>query len=174
MSATFSVLVIVAFAIAIAFAGCTSTPSVSTPGTSTPAATKPGTGQATPVVTSTPGPGTMAAGTPGPTQVLPLTYQLIFDVAGNGDTANPTITVTLAGGNGMAYDSQVQATLYRSDGVVENQLMNPPFSMGQSLVFPSTSSNYNRIVIKVTAPQVGTVTVKDEYVPFTNINPVNT
>jgi hypothetical protein len=103
--------------------------------------------------------------------VLPPDYRLDFQVQGNGNTATPEISVTLSGGNGINLDPQFEATLYRSDGIVKTQVMKQPFKMSEPMIFPSTSSNYNRIVINVTAPTFGVVTVRDEYVPFKNINP---
>jgi hypothetical protein len=157
----------------ILIAGCTQTPQmpVATPVATTPAAT---TSQTIPIPQETTARATVpitGPGTPGPTQVLPPDYRLDFQIQGNGNTATPEISVTLSGGNGINLDPQFEATLYRSDGIVKKQVMKQPFKMSEPMIFPSTSSNYNRIVINVTAPTLGVVTVRDEYVPFKNINP---
>ena len=160
---------VVTFVFSLIFiAGCTQTPQVPVvTTTATPSQTIP----SPQVTTARPTVTINGPGTPGPTQVLPPDYRLDFQVQGNGNTATPEISVTLSGGNGINLDPQFEATLYRSDGIVKTQVMKQPFKMSEPMVFPSTSSNYNRIVINVTAPTLGVVTVKDEYVPFKNINP---
>jgi hypothetical protein len=160
----------ITFVLAVAFlftAGCTQTPT--TPGAS-----------ATPTPVSTPVPvqttnipktlPTSGMGTPGPTVVLPPDYSLEFQITGNGDTSNPMMSVSIRGGNGMNLDSQVDVSLTTPDGAVQQKSMFPPFSMGQQVVFPC-STTQNRVEIWVTAPQVGKVKVYDDYVPFKNINP---
>jgi hypothetical protein len=170
MTRIIPVLMVMVVLSCIFIAGCTQAPSTPVT-TATPTNTLSQTVPSTSEITVRPTLPVTGPGTPGPTQVLPPDYRLDFQVQGNGDTANPEISVTLSGGNGINLDPQYEATLYRSDGIVKTQVKNQPFKMSEPMVFQSTSSDYNRIVINVTAPQVGKVTVKDEYVPFKNINP---
>jgi hypothetical protein len=113
---------------------------------------------------------TMGMGTPGPTQALPLNYMLDLQVQGNGDTSNPSMAVSIRGGNGLNFDSRVDVTLTRPDGTSSQDSMVPPFSIGQQVVFPC-SPNQNRIEIWVTAPSVGKVKTYDQIVLFKSINP---
>ncbi len=104
--------------------------------------------------------------TPGPTQTLPDQYSLTFQVQGNGNTVNPKIGVNLRGGNGLALDSQVDSTIFRTDGSVEQGSMFQPLHGGQQIVFNATNSDKNRVEIWVTAPTVGKIKVYDDYVPL--------
>jgi hypothetical protein len=153
-------------AVFLVFAGCTQ-PSV--PATPTPTLT-----EATPVPSQTTTPVTTllptGMGTPGPTQTLPPEYDLVFQITANGNTAVPIMYVSLQGGQGINVDSQVEVTLTQPDGTSQTQYMNQPFSMGQTLSFPC-SQYQNRIEIWVVAPQMGSVKVYDEIVPFQSINP---
>jgi hypothetical protein len=168
----YSILVI-SLLLAVAFvltAGCTqnTTPPVVTPTpTAAPVATTVASQTTAPPVVTTPKAG---MGTPGPTQTLPPNYMLDFMVQGNGDTANPTMAVTLRGGNGMNFDSRVDVTFTKPDGTSQQDFMLPPFHVGQYVSFPC-STEKNRVEIWVTAPTVGKVKTYDEIVPFRAINP---
>jgi hypothetical protein len=109
-------------------------------------------------------------GTPGPTQTLPPQYMVAYQVTSNGNTANPLMYVSLQGGNGMNFISQVEVTLTQPDGTSETQYMNQPLSMGQTLTFPCNQFQ-NRIEIWTTAPTVGKIKTYDKIVPFQSINP---
>lgn len=163
-------LIVILLLVCVLAAGCSQSPSDTVP---TQAVTAIPTQMSLSVTETTARPAETISGpgTPGPTQMLPPDYLLGFQVQANGDTVKPEIYVTLSGGNGMNLDSLYDATLYRTDSNVNTQVRYPPFRMGDTMIFPSTTSNYNRIVITVTAPQVGKVTVRDEYVPFKTINP---
>jgi hypothetical protein len=149
-------------------AGCTqppATPTVTPTPTATPVPTTVPAATTSPVTLPTVG-----LGTPGPTQMLPPQYSMDFQVNTNGDTANPMMQVTLRGGNGLNFNSQVDVNLTTPDGKVQQKSMYPPFYMGQNAVFPC-STLQNRVEIWVTAPQVGKIKVYDEIVPFKQLNP---
>ena len=122
----------------------------------------------TTAVTATPA--TIGLGTPGPTEVLPPNYMLEFQVQGNGNTANPIMAVTLMGGNGLNFDSQVDVTFTKPDGTSSQYSMLSPLHVGQQVTFPS-STDKNRVEIWVTAPTVGKIKTYDQIVPFQSINP---
>ena len=109
-------------------------------------------------------------GTPGPTETLPNNYMLDFMVQGNGNTADPQMAVSIRGGNGMNFDSRVDVTFTKPDGTSKQDVMLPPFSIGQFVSFPCRTHK-NRVEIWVTAPTVGKIKTYDQIVPFKNINP---
>jgi hypothetical protein len=157
---------LILIAIFLVIAGCTQPAPPATP-TPSPIIT------ASPTMTVvTPEPTTVSPGmgTPGPTQTLPAQYKVDFQVSSNGNTANPLMYVSLQGGNGMNFISQVQVTLTQPDGTTETKYMDQPLSMGETLTF-SCSRYQNRIEIWTTAPTVGTIKVYDKIVPFQSINP---
>jgi hypothetical protein len=149
-------------------AGCTQNPTTPTV-TPTPTITQ----VPSPVPPMTTNPITLPTsglGTPGPTQTLPPQYSMDFQVNTNGDTANPMMQVSIRGGNGFNFVSQVDVNLTTLEGNVQQKSMYPPFSMGQNVVFPCNQYQ-NRVEIWVTAPQVGKIKVYDEIVPFKQLNP---
>ena len=161
-----SLVLTVAFVLA---AGCTQSatpPVVTTTPVTSPVAT-PVASQTTAPVQTVP---QVGMGTPGPTQMLPVDYMLDFMVQGNGDTASPYMAVTLRGGNGMNFDSRVDVTFTKPDGTSQQDVMLPPFHIGQYVSFPC-STEKNRVEIWVTAPTVGKVKTYDQVVPFKSINP---
>jgi hypothetical protein len=161
-----SLVLVVAFVLTT---GCTqNTPQPVVTPTMTP---NPTTSQVQPQTTAMPATAAVVGmGTPGPTERLPVDYMLDFMVQGNGDTSNPYMAVTLRGGNGMNLDSRVDVTFTKPDGTSKQDVMLPPFHVGQQVVFPS-STYQNRVEIWVTAPTVGKVKTFDEIVPFKSINP---
>ncbi|HUU75955.1 MAG TPA: hypothetical protein VMW63_07670 [Methanoregulaceae archaeon] len=163
MKYTVFALVLILAAVFMVAAGCTEAPSepLATP-TATPVSP-------TPTAFFTPSP-PEGMGIPGPTQSLPPQYSLTFQVTPNGNMVNPLMFVGLMGGNGMNFVSQVEVSLTRPDGSVQTQVMKQPFSMGENVQFPC-STDMNRIEIWATAPQVGTIKVYDEIVPFRSLNP---
>ena len=166
------VILVLTLLIAVGFllsAGCT-TPSPVTP-TATPTPTI--TQVTSPVTSMTTTPKTLPTsglGTPEPTQTLPPQYSMDFQINTNGDTANPMMQVSIRGGNGLNFVSQVDVSLTALEGNVQQNSMYPPFYMGQNVVFPC-SQYQNRVEIWVTAPQVGKIKVDDEIVPFKQLNP---
>ncbi|MEI7433980.1 MAG: hypothetical protein WCJ93_07000 [Methanomicrobiales archaeon] len=161
-----SLVLVVAFVVT---AGCTqnATPPVATPTPTAIPVTTPVAPQTTAPVATIP---QVGMGTPGPTEMLPANYMLDFMVQGNGDTANPYMAVTLRGGNGMNFDSRVDVTFTKPDGTSKQDVMLPPFHVGQFVSFPC-STDKNRVEIWVTAPTVGKVKTYDQIVPFKAINP---
>jgi hypothetical protein len=161
-----SLVLVVAFVIT---AGCTQNaapPVVTATPTAIPIATTVAPQTTTPVATVP----QVGMGTPGPTQMLPANYMLDFMVQGNGDTASPYMAVTLRGGNGMNFDSRVDVTFTKPDGTSQQDVMMPPFYVGQFVSFPC-STDQNRVEIWVTAPTVGKIKTYDQIVPFRAINP---
>ncbi len=154
-----SMLIVAAFLFS---AGCTQTMLTGTP---TPTAT-----QAPPTTAGPLTRPTSALGTPGPTQTLPPLYSMDFQITNNGDTANPMTQVSIRGGNGLNFITQVDVNLTTLEGKVSSKSMSPPFSMGQNVVFPC-SQYENRVEIWVTAPQVGKIKTNDEVIPFKQLNP---
>jgi hypothetical protein len=164
-----TVLFVLAMVITLVFlftAGCTQVPQSSVTTTA-----------ATPVATPIPVNTTIsvsippvgAIGTPGPTEALPPQYNLDFQTTSNGNTINPLMSVAIRGGSGINLDTQVDVSLTKPDGTVQQGTMVQPFSTGQQVVLPC-STTQNRIQIWVTAPQVGKVKVFDDFVPFNSIN----
>ena len=157
-------LAVLATLIVMLTAGCTQAPQAA-PGTTTP------TSPVTPVPATTASQVTVPAGpgTPGPTETLPTQYNLVFQKTSNGDTVNPLMYISIQGGNGINLDTLVEVSLTKPDGTVQQASMVGPFSMGQQVALPC-STTQNRIQIWVTAPQVGKVKVFDDFVPFRSIN----
>ena len=158
-------LAIVATVMALFTAGCTQAPTAP-PATTVPT---PVTTQVVPATTAAPTTATGGLGVPGPTEALPTQYNLDFQITSNGDTVNPLMSIAIRGGSGINLDSQVDVSLTKPDGTTTQGSMKQPFSMGQQVVLPC-STTQNRIQIWVTAPQVGKVKVFDDLVPFRSIN----
>ncbi|HVP93708.1 MAG TPA: hypothetical protein VMS89_00880 [Methanoregulaceae archaeon] len=145
-------------------AGCAQSPPVTTATTvPTPVATS------IPVATTSPAPVVSGMGTPGQTDVLPVQYNLDFQITSNGDTVNPLVSIAIRGGNGINLDNRVDVSLTKPDGTTRQGSMTQPFSMGQQVVLPCSTTE-NHIQIWVTAPQVGKIKVFDDIVPFRSIN----
>jgi hypothetical protein len=114
---------------------------------------------------------TSGLGTPGPTEALPANYDLQFQVQGNGNTANPIMAVTLMGGKGLNFDSEVDVTFTKPDGTQSQGTIMSPLRVGQQVTLQGASTDKNRVEIWVTAPTVGKVKTYDQIVPFQSINP---
>ena len=138
----------------IAVAGCTNSPAPpSTPETLSP------------TTTPTPGPDLV----PGPTGVVPLFQQVAVQVTKNTIATNPWISVLFAGGSGQPNVVSMTATVIRSDGGVETQTALSP-GINTNLMFSGTTRT-DRVIVNITYTDGKTYTVKDELVPFQNINP---
>jgi hypothetical protein len=147
----------------LVFAGCTTAPKTPVV-TATPTPVPP-TNVATVTTTQPSG-----MGTPGPTQTLPAEYSLSFQVQTNGQTTNPLTFVSISGGNGMNFVTDVEAVLTTPNGTSQSKTMSQPHYMGQNVSFPC-STWQNRVEIWTTAPSVGKIKVYDQIVPFTSLNP---
>lgn len=163
MKALLYALAIMATVLALFMAGCTQTP------TAPPPTTLPTQVTTTVPATTVPTQASGGLGVPGPTEALPTQYNLDFQITSNGDTVNPLMSVAIRGGSGINLDSQVDVSLTKPDGTTTQGTMKQPFSMGQQVVLPC-STTQNHIQIWVTAPQVGKVKVFDDLVPFRSIN----
>lgn len=106
---------------------------------------------------------------PRPTDVVPPYQQVAVQVTKNTVATNPWISVLFAGGAGQSYVVQMTATVVRSDGTVETQSARSP-QMGTNLMFAGTTRT-DRAIVTITYTDGKTYTVKDELVPFQNINP---
>ena len=166
-------LLIIGLVIVAAFvlaAGCTQTPTPSSP-TATVTA-NPVSTTALPQTTKAPVTlPTSGLGTPGPTEALPANYDLQFQVQGNGNTANPIMAVTLMGGKGLNFDSEVDVTFTKPDGTQSQGTIMSPLRVGQQVTLQPASTDKNRVEIWVTAPTVGKIKTYDQIVPFQSINP---
>jgi hypothetical protein len=158
----FSVFLILLFLLVTA--GCAQTKPPATP---TPTAV-----ETVATIAPTPVPTTPVSLTPGPTQTLPEIWSLDVQVAGNGESINPLITVSCQGGKGLNFIQQVDVTVTRSDGVVEHDVILKPLFKGKEVSLPITSQmgNVNRVEVWATTPQGDKVKIFDDYVPFRTYN----
>jgi len=61
---------------------------------------------------------------------------------------------------------EIDVRLTRSDGIVENDKMVSPLTIGQSISLDSTNTNTDRAEVWVITPSGDRVKVVDKYVPF--------
>lgn len=106
---------------------------------------------------------------PKPTDVVPPYQQVAVQVSKNTVATDPWISVLFAGGGGQSYVVSMTATVIRSDGGVETQTARSP-EIGTNLMFDGTTRT-DRAIVNITYTDGKTYTVKDELVPFQNINP---
>jgi len=106
---------------------------------------------------------------PEPTDVVPPYQQVFIQISKNTVATEPWISVVFAGGGGQSYVVSMQATVIRSDGGIETEIAQSP-GIGTTLKFAGTTRD-DRAVVNVTYTDGMTYTVKDEIVPFQNINP---
>ena len=106
---------------------------------------------------------------PEPTDVVPLYQQGSIQISKNTVATDPWISVVFAGGGGQSYVVSMQATVIRSDGGIETEIAQSP-GIGTTLMFTGTTRD-DRAIVNVTYTDGMTYTVKDELVPFQNINP---
>jgi len=135
----------------------------------TPAPTTVQTTEATPVPTPTAVPTTVSI-TPGPTQTLSDIWGIQLQVANNGEAIDPEITTTISGGKGMNVIPEIDVTITRSDGVVEEGKMVQPFSIGKALTLKGTTQNKDRVEVWAYTPQGDKLKIYDAYVPFRSYN----
>jgi hypothetical protein len=115
---------------------------------------------------------TLASLTPGPTQTLPEIWSIDVQVASNGETIDPLITVSCMGGKGLNAILQIDVKVTRSDGVVETGVIAKPLYKGKSVSLRSTTApGYrDRTEVWATNPQGDKVKIYDAYVPFRTFN----
>lgn len=106
---------------------------------------------------------------PEPTDVVPPYQQVYVQVTKNTVSTDPWISVLFAGGAGQSYVVQMTATVIHPDGTIETQSARSP-EMGTNLMFSGTTKT-DRAIVNITYTDGETYTVKDELVPFQNINP---
>ena len=106
---------------------------------------------------------------PEPTDVVPPYQQVSIQISKNTVATDPWISVVFAGGGGQSYVVSMQATVIRSDGGIETEIAKSP-GIGTTLKFAGTTRP-DRAIVNVTYTDGMTYTVKDELVPFQNINP---
>ena len=106
---------------------------------------------------------------PEPTDVVPLYQQVSIQISKNTVATDPWISVVFAGGGGQSYVVSMQATVIRSDGGIKTEIAQSP-GIGTTLMFTGTTRD-DRAIVNVTYTDGMTYTVKDELVPFQNINP---
>jgi hypothetical protein len=146
-------------------AGCTQT--AAPPATPAPTAVET-------IATATPAPvtTTLASLTPGPTQTLPEAWGIEVQVASNGESVDPQITVTCMGGKGLNVVPQLDVKVTRSDGVVETESITKPLYKGKSVSLRSTTKPgyVDRTEVWAINPQGDKVKIYDAYVPFRSYN----
>ncbi len=126
------------------------------------------------IATATPAPvtTTSASLTPGPVQTLPDAWSTEIQVASNGESIDPQITVTYMGGKGLNAILQIDVKVTRSDGVVETGSITKPFYKGKSVSLRGTTKEgyVDRTEVWVYTPQGDKVKIFDAYVPFRTYN----
>jgi hypothetical protein len=106
---------------------------------------------------------------PRPASVVPPSYHVSIQIQKNTISTDPWISVVYEGGAGLVLPSLVEATVIRSDGIVKQEsARNPP--KGTQLLFDGTTRP-DRVIVNVTYIDGTFYTVRDELVPFQNINP---
>ena len=127
------------------------------------------------IATATPAPVATTASaslTPGPVQTLPEAWSTDIQVASNGESIDPQITVTYMGGKGLNAILQLDVKVTRSDGVEETASITKPLYKGKSVSLRSTTApGYrDRTEVWVYTPQNDKVKIYDAYVPFRSYN----
>jgi hypothetical protein len=145
-------------------AGCTQP--AETPGTPSPTPT-------IAVTAATPAPlasSTAISLTPGPTQTLPTYWDIEIQVQSNGFAPDPKIVTTVRGGQGLTFIQQIDVRVTRSDGIVENGVIQKPLKVGDFVALNGTNKNRDRAEVWATDPQGTKVKIFDEYIPFRKYN----
>ncbi len=120
----------------------------------------------TPVPATTPvSPITSALGTipdlnPRPTSIVPPLYHISIKIQKNPVPTNPWISVVYEGSPGRVLPSLVEATLIRSDGIIEQKSVHYP-PRGTQILFNGTPAA-DRVIVNVTYLDGSIFTVKDE------------
>jgi len=106
---------------------------------------------------------------PRPTSVVPPRYHVSIQIQKNTVSTDPWISVVYEGSAGLVLPSLVEATVIRSDGITERESAREP-PKGTALLFDGTTRP-DRVIVNVTYIDGSFYTVRDELVPFQNINP---
>jgi hypothetical protein len=106
---------------------------------------------------------------PGPTDAVPRPQQVAVQISKNTIATDPSISVTFAGGGGQSYVVSMTATVIRSDGGIETKTALSP-QINTNLVLSGTTRT-DRAIVDITYTDGKSYRVKDELVPFKNINP---
>ena len=114
---------------------------------------------------------------PRPTSVVPPIYGVSIQVQKNPISTNPWISVVFEGGSGLGYATLMEATVIRSDGIIEEKSAFKP-AKGTQILFTGTTKTdrvivnvSDRVIVNVSYVDGSTYTVTDVQVPFQNINP---
>lgn len=153
MKPIFPILAMLCIALVVV-AGCTTPISPPSPQGTTPPTTVPSLGQGL---------------VPGPTDAVPLFQLVAVQVSKNTIATDPWISVTFSGGGGQSYVVSMTATVIRSDGGIETKTALSP-QINTNLVFSGTTRT-DRAIVDITYTDGKSYRVKDELVPFQNINP---
>ena len=138
-------------------------------GCSSPIVTPPATPTPSPTPTAVPTPLPIPDLQPKPTDVVPPFQQVAIQVTKNTVATDPWVSVLFAGGSGQSYVSVMTATIIRFDGTTET--MSAPYpGIGTNILLSGTTQT-DRVIVNVTYTDGNTYTVKDELVPFQNLNP---
>jgi hypothetical protein len=106
---------------------------------------------------------------PGPTDAVPRPQQVAVQISKNTISTDPSISVTFAGGSGQSYVVSMTTTVIRSDGGIETKTALSP-QINTNLVLSGTTRT-DRAIVDITYTDGKSYRVKDELVPFKNINP---
>ena len=135
-------------------------------------ATPPATPAPAPMAVETPLPPTSApemttlSGTPGPVETLPDAWGVDVKVRSNGEAIDPQIVFTVNGGKGYHLIPAIDATVTRSDGVVENGRIKGPLTIGQTMSLAGTTKTNDRAEVWAVTPNGDRVKIYDAYVCF--------
>lgn len=116
--------------------------------------------QLTTLVPTTSAPGTIPDLNPRPTSIVPPLYQISIKVQKNPVPTNPWISVVYEGSPGRVLPALVEATLIRSDGIIEQKSVQYP-PRGTQILFNGTPAA-DRVIVNVTYLDGSIFTVKDE------------
>jgi hypothetical protein len=135
----------------ILVAGCTNP--IIAPPTTTPLTPPP-----------TTSPVTMQDLKPQPTDVVPASQQVAIQITKNTIATDPWVSVLFAGGSGQSYVTLMNATIIRSDGIIDTKAVSYPPS--NTNIFLNGTTQTDRVIVNVSYTDGNTYTVKDELVPF--------
>ena len=132
--------------------------------TASPVSTSSGTtaAEATPSVIFTYSP------TPGPVDQVPDDQSVAIQVNRNPISENPTINVIYNGGQSLGEVNEMDVTVIRSDGTIENRAVFTPI-MGSSVTLKGTTGT-DRVIVWVTMLSGQTYEIYDAYSSYEGLN----